>query len=580
MPDFGEIKARAENIKSGFGERDKMYEAIEKIYLMDDSVMPTADWIKKTISPDARNKTIGAMRLLTATDPQWSVPRDTNSDDIDEGMASDIETACQMMWTASGRIRRRPVHIPAVLAGILYGQADITVNMTKKLLERANSNQKKRVELAAAKTPLMFEALSPKICYPVFDAFGLAAHYSVRDMKVIDIISRWGKIAEDQLSGKKATQEIAYSEYWDSEYHSVWVAGTTKPLLHEQHGLPVIPIASGVLEGDELFDNEFRRQPFLYTTYKSGLHERQSLMLTLMYSAAFTVGSNPLMIYKSNTPGKELNIDYSNPGGIITIDSNENIEAFMPKIMSNDMRELMDVADQKSAESTLYAQVLGEPLGGNAPFSMVSLLSQAGRLPLVPYQRMLSSVITDAMQIGFALLRDAGDTTVRVGGKTVGIDLDFKAIPEDIEIEATLDIKLPQDKAQMAKMAIELVNAKLMTRARASEDFLQIGQPDKEREAIWSEDMAEIVYAQKAQDYMQKAMMKAQAAQQGQMQGQPQGPMPPQMPPELMGQMQGQPPMPPGQMLEPQAAQEGLPMTEPVMPPGEQMGMPPELGGM
>lgn len=582
MIEFSDVRSYADEIKAGYGQRNALFDKIEDAYLLKQVELPNFDWIKATLSPDARNKTLGAARLLTAADPKWTVPRDKNKSELDEGVASKVEKAAAMMWAASGKIRRKPVHYKAVMTALLYGQVDIAISTIDGLIEGEKSDVRKRkIERAGQRTPLIFEALNSRLCYPVFDLFGLTAHYTYRKMRVVDIISRFGSNAESLLTGKKRTEELDYSEFWNDEIHSVWVDGVKDALLHEEHGLSTIPIASAVIEGGDIFDDEYAWQPFLYTLIQSGIHARQSLMLTLMYSNAFATGALPINVFKTDDPNNTLDIDYSNPGGVIVIKNNEDISPLKRDVIDQSMRELLSVAEGKADESTLYGQTLGEPLGANAPFSMVSLLSQSGRLPLLPYQRMLSSVLTDAMGIGLTMLREQGSKDLAVGPAGTGIELNLDDVPEDLELVATLDIDLPQDKIQDARVAMELSGKKLLSKERVRERYLNVDQSDDEEKQILHEGIRDSMMQMQIQVEMMKMQQQLQQQMQ-QMQMQLQGGqgMPPGMPMQAQPGMEQQgmqtPPGMPGQE-QPQeqpiprtGASEGMPLQEPVTPQGEQ----------
>ena len=320
--------------------------------------------------------------------------------------------------------------------------------------------------------------------------------------------------------------------------------------------------------------------------YKGETYKRASLFQTIMFTNLFTIGSNPQIVHKKAPGSADAEIDYDVPGGKWEIDAGDSLEQFKLQAVTGDMQVMYDLIQNQIETSTLYSQTLGEPLGSNAPYSMVHLLSQAGRLPLVPYQRMLSNLVSDAMQIAFELLRANGSKFV-VGGDKQGVEIDLNDF-EDIEIQGNLDISMPQDRTQNAKTAIELANSRMISKERAREDYLQIGQSDDEEQVIMNEAMTDVYmqsqvvkFQQQQQMQMQQEMMQAQMqAQQAQGMGQP-GMMPPQMPPQMMqGQMpQGMPPqgMPP-EMLQQGAAQAGLPLTEALPPQGqpnpEEMGPP------
>ena len=124
--------------------------------------------------------------------------------------------------------------------------------------------------------------------------------------------------------------------------------------------------------------------------------------------------------------------------------------------------------------------------------------------------------------------------------------MSFKAadLPDRPNIEARLDVSLPQDDRQNAMIALQMTqgDSPLMSKARAREEYLGIGQPDQEEKAIWTERAQQAQLQMMVQQEIEKAQMQAQQQMMGgQQPGQPGG-MPPQgMPPQQMPQ-QGMPP--------------------------------------
>jgi hypothetical protein len=235
------------------------------------------------------------------------------------------------------------------------------------------------------------------------------------------------------------------------------------------------------------------------------------------------------------------------------------------------MANMMEHAKNLVDESTIYGQTLGEPLGGNAPYSMVALLNQAGRLPLVTLQRRGSWGIGKAMEIAFMLMKDrGGKRKVRDAGSVV--ELSSANIPDDLIIEATLDIDLPQDKKQAIQMAIAATSGDrpLLDFETARKDLIGEEQSDEIDKKVMAERYAWLEFQK---DY-QKEMAMAQAeVQQKIQQAQMQGQMPP---PQDMQQGQMQQGVPPdqqqammqqqmmmAQMAQQEQVQPGLPLTEP-----------------
>src|SRR5574340_39795 len=576
MSNFEDIKQLAGEIQAGNGERDKMFNELEDMFFLNNDDAPDADWIKDTSDPDVRTKLIGASRLMNASDPEFSVPHDREADQTVKGQASRAEEFAKAIWRNVCQVRGRRLHADITLSALLYGEIDLTVYTTAERVKLAKTPaDKARLEAVAQRTPLMFDILNPKICYPVYDNYGLSAHYATRQMRVVDVMARWGELPElEQLGRYKTT---TYHEYWDNKYHIVWISDMDKPLLEEEHNLTRIPIISVIAEGSELFldSDQHTRQPFLYTEWKSNLWKRRNLILTLAYSMAFSIGSNPLFVANVQDPDKPLSIDYSKPGAVLKLRVGENFQPLARQIIDPSLMQLFDIAGQKGTESTIYNQSLGEPLGSNAPFSMVALLSQSGRLPLVPYQRMSSHAIGMAMTTGMELLRGGGTMKVTGEGKT--LEFDPKELPENFEIEAKLDVQMPQDKKQNAEVALMGSGGEspLFSQRYAREEIMGIGQSDLMQEEIWSEQAAAVEQMAAIQKRMAEVQNEINADMQGGAMGGEDTSVPPEMmgaggatttqPPETLGQdmMGGGQFMPP-----PQSAQPGSPMTEPLMPEG------------
>jgi len=581
---FGEIQSHAKALQDGYSRRNSDFKTYEDMILLNPSGLPSKDWIKQTISPDARNSLIGPWRLLSATDPKWSLPGDVNDPDTKK-VASDVEKFCAAVWSAAGRIAGKPIHSDIAFSSLLYSEVHVPIITTQSLVKMASKKDRARAEEVARRTPLLFDVINPKLGFPEFDRYGLAAYYTSKEISIAEIKSMWGDAAEKQLEGQQSTKKITYNEYWNSEYHAVWIAGSTEPIYLEEHGLPLIPIACGVVEGGNLFEKiEDTRQPLLYGLRKSGLWERQNLALTAMYSNVFALASTGTFVYKRNAPDKRLQRDFDEVGGLIAIDNNEDFGPLAKNAIDPSMQHILELAEQKISESTIYRQTLGEPIGSNATYSMTALLSQSGRLPLVPYQRMCSHVIGNAMYIGLRLLQLHGNKH-KMNDRNEVIELDISKLPKAFELEAELKVNMPQDDRQNAAVALQLKQARLMSDNAIMEKFLDVGQPDQMVREIWEQDAAEAQHQMDLQMEMQKrqAAMQQKIAQQQQVemmqqQQMQQPPMPPQGPPEMAGGG-----LQPGQGAPP------MPMNEPMAPPGQQgmnpmdmmSGMiPPEEGGM
>jgi hypothetical protein len=156
--------------------------------------------------------------------------------------------------------------------------------------------------------------------------------------------------------------------------------------------------------------------------------------------------------------------------------------------------KINEIAEQKGMESSIYRTTLGEPLGNNAAFSMVSLLSSAGRLPLVPYVRCISHVLGKAMYGGLKMMRDGGIGKSKIAG-TSPTEIDFNSIPEDFILECNVEVSVPQDERENMAVAVQATAGEnpLMSLETARNKFLNMGQSDMEQKKIWKEQRLQLM---------------------------------------------------------------------------------------
>lgn len=559
---FASVKDRAQELETMYSERNAQYELYERMYLLDWQDKPNEDGIRVTISPDPRNKVLGAKRLLVATDPMFSI-----SEDMDIDNADDLEVAAKRLWTQAGRAARMPVHYMAVESALLYGEVHIAITSTADMLERAKSGKKNiaRLERLAAMTPYLFNVWNPKQGYPEFDIAGLRGYYRKVDVRVYELAGRFGDAVTGVIEGRSPSDEVELSIWYDDDNYAVWV--DSSPIIAEPHGLPFIPVSCTLTGGSMLFEKpEEQRQPLLYTVAKSSMWERENLAYTTLYTNLYNIGINPTFIHNAppNNPDKKLSMDFSARGGVIDLEAGESLQPMATKgILDPSFGQALQIAEAKVSESTIYSQALGEPLSGSPAFSTVALLSQSGRLPLIESQKLVGEAIADCMEKALLWYRE--------GKALKSLGIKPSDVPEYLQMDVKLDVDLPQDKLQMANIAGMLTRADnpLTTKEWAREKVLNIGQSGKMDEDIISEKMFEVL----AQQYMQQRIQQQQAQQQAQ--GMPPEGVPPEAGAVSVG-AEGMGMNPGMGGLPPQMAGMIPGMGDGMMP----EGMPPEMGGM
>lgn len=553
---FKNAKDHGEELYATHSSARAIHKKIDEMINMKWSGQPDVQNVKVTISPSVRNQFMGAVRILTSTDPQINVPHDKNSAQS-IAMAENIEKICKAVWYHSGRLLQKPVHYDLTNALLRYGQFHLAVTDTTDLLEHYRNGMTNKATLAryeriAKYTPFLFTPIDPKTGSAQFDAYGLTAYYRQTETTYGNIRSMFGD--RESYATKKATEVVTYKEYWSLEHHFTWIDAEDIPFIgadnNGEHGLPIIPIVVQSAEGVAFEkDPELKSQSFLYGVQKSEMWERLNLINTLNFTNLFAYAMQPAFVHEKGEQDSEIVPDFSVAGGVLHLNPGDKFGPMKREVINQDIMFSKQMLDQQIEESTMYKQALGGGNPGNAAFSTIALLSQSGRLPLIAPQRCGGAGIGQAFETMFALMKD--NPTKRTYLSEHGLEqIKTAEIPDDLIIDVKLEADLPQDKLQMANVAAIMKQNSFVSDEWIRENILGIGQSDDMTKKIVEERFADM----RIEEYFTGAMrqeielqiqqqMAQQMAQQQQMmqqppmpQGMPQGAMPPGMPPGGMPQ--------------------------------------------
>jgi len=551
---FSDIKSHAQALRSNYGNRDNQYKVYEDLYLMKgDSLDISPDAARNLnimLSPDARNAVLGALRIMIAGEPTFSVdggdivtPRDT------------IEKAVNTIFQLSGKIKRKPVHFDALLSGLLYGEIHMAVTPMKELAGRMQGKSRARAERLAKLCPVLIEVWNPRNGYPEFDRLGLCAYYRVSKVTRAELESSFAEYYPEDLRGKGSPMDtIELHTFYDMDNAYFWI--NDRLLYSGEHGYPEIPISVTAIDGSELFERpEDRNQPLLYTMARGKIWTQQTMALTTLYTLVFGMGAAPLVKHTAppTNPQKKIEdtLDFTNVISSIELEPGENVDFVMQRgLVDPIFHEALRLSRSLGEESTIYKQTFGQPLGREATFSEMALLHQSGRLPLSAPQKVGGRALADVMELALRMMK-SDNIHFRYG------DVDLKAsdIPDDISLKCAVEVKLPQDRLQMANIAVMLIKSGLASREWIQENILNIQDTSGERERVWTDAAAEAKFQAYLQRMMQDEMMQQAAQQQVR-----QSMMPAQ-----------EPVVPPGG---------GMPATAHPPQAGEMEGFPPVMGGL
>ena len=578
--DFKDIKQHCNELKALYAKRDIDFLAYEDMYLVkwreaeDKKLQRTYPWI--TTSPDARNAVLGSLRLMIGSDPMFKI----NTSDLSYDKEG-LENSIARWFGQSGRINRRPIHFDMLLSAILYGEMHTAVTPMSDMLKRFKASDKryKRIEKRSEIAPYLIESWNPRGGYPEFDKFGLSGYYREVETTADAIMNDFGDKAPASFSKKNRYDKVILKTFYDLDQACWWA--DDELLTLGEHNWTELPISVTLVDGTRLFAKpEDQRQPLLFGLLKTGLWTQQNLTMTIIYSMIFGMGATAMFAHTAPEahPDKKLSLNFDGPVGVVEL---EPTETFMPVLNKGTIPPELSVglqmAESKGEETTMYKTAFGQPPNKNTTFSEISLMSQAGRLPMVGPQRLGGEGVANVIELCLSMMGDDNETFNKNGMK-----IEPKKLPKDMEIECKLDVKLPQDKLQLANIANILKNAGLVDDQWIRQEILNITDPNKMQQRIWSQDAAKALYITELKKLVEETQTQQQP---GGAPGGPGGMMPP---PGAGGPPGGMMP-PPADPNAPGSMPGGLPgqsdmMAGPMMAPGQgqmvQGGLPPQMAGM
>ena len=555
------IKKNAKALISRFSTRDTMLKRYRDIYFMDNIERPRnseideGDW-KLTPSPRGRNEVVGMQRLLNTSEFHITI-----KDDDEVKKADEIEEGLKAVLRVSGEGRRSRIESDAALSAVLYGSVTVYAESIGDLLEVKTIKKHKRdhLEKKRKRSPFLLRMINTEESYPEWDEDMMISHTWRYKIRGTNLTARWGVPTKD-------TNEYTVYDVFTPEFHVVWADGLQGEILAAEHGLGCLPIFTAYAGGSDLFHKpEEQMQSFLYAKAKANLDKRENSLLTTLFTN----------IHQRGTAGPLIALDPDNLPNTVTVSYQGGMRYIIAKAQQIDDKiidpvifQAKGLLDELSGQSTIQRQTLGENMGSGVPFSSLAMLSNSGKLPLVDPQRALEQVFTDAFN----------HILYRIKTEVIENEqLDPASITDEMEVNVSLQAKLPQDSLRNAQVAQQLGD--LVSDEWKHTELLQIGDTvDMQRQQM-KEQMKKAIFAA----MMQNPQVIQQAV--GAIMGQPQQPDQMQPNPDEMAQAeaeaqeQGQPSPEQLQAMMQQGGEsmsgmgnmEGVPMTDSMILPQERM---------
>lgn len=550
---FDELKTRAQDLKTKYSTLKEYFKSYDEIYFLTDrdTVSNNEDPAdrKTTISPTGRNAVVGMTRLLNTAKPNFKIKAEIGNTDALVNVLDDVVSNSNRALPMSGLLQ------DATLSAILHGPVTLMVDSIDDLLavKTLPKYQTARLQDLRRKSAYLWRVIPQGESYPEFGYYGgLSAHLRYYETTVREVRERWGK---DALVGSKDNSKVNVWDWMDWEYRAVWTDNSKEPVSMGKHNLTVLPFVCKISGGSNLYTKpEEATHSFLYGVMKSKLHQRESLVLTTLFTSIFQEGAGQLLGIKPDANnGDTITVNYAG-GGVRYIIG--DVQPLNENMASRKFYEARQLLNELYGQTTIHWQTLGEGVGNNVPFSSMITAAQSGRLPLVEPSEAVGAALAEAASITLKL--------AKADGVKLSESMATSEIPDDCDITCELTPDLPQDTARNASVAAQLTGQKIASQEWVRSNLLNISDNKEMVRQIWTEQARDALYQQIAQATIPQLLQVLM----GTPPAQPSAPtdgMPPEMqiPTEAMppdGMMPGSAPMPtvPGAPV--------MPMTEPRMP--------------
>jgi hypothetical protein len=579
--EISDMKALATGLETLYGPYKTMCKRYEDIYFMDNAERPKGldvdeGDVKVTISPQGRNDVTGLKRILDTGEIQIKVKSE------DTSKADKIEEGLKTILRVSNERRIASVEKDENLASVLYGMSVLTVEGVDDLIlsktkdsdgndkENVNKFAVRQLEDLKKRTPFLIGTVNPAQSYPEWGEYGLIGHLRKYDVRGNVLKERWGC----QDGNVKTEQKYTVHDFFHYDKRLIWADGVNGELFAdtwvdlESDDVAQLPVFVRYGGGSTLwYEPERQLHPFLYAKAKGEWDKRENLFWTYLFTAIFMQGLPGPTLVRDPEDTTPVTIEYDKGVKIITAKGKlENVS-----VIDGDVLQLKNLMDTTNASSTIRPEAFGAG-ADNSTFSGYVTSMNASKLPSEDPKEGIAMVFRDAM---LYILK-------RIKAEGIENELIQPAdIPDDIELEVTLEPNLTQDDLRNAQVVTNLKAANTnVSNEWLNTHILKIPNSEEMFKAKTKEDIrAAIVQQILANPELMKPMLMAAMGQKVNQQGSEsagQGqPMPSQdgmmpegepsqngMTPEMMAQMQGGGGMPDPAMMEQMAQMQGQPGME------------------
>ena len=327
------------------------------------------------------------------------------------------------------------------------------------------------------------------------------------------IVDYWGDAAKKirgKIKNKPEHRDVEYFEfdYVDYDARCVWVVesshdsastaaeiesgdfimfGPEPWLMIDGKPVPFLPwvaVVGGTVT-DEL--PEYRRKPLLFGVIQAELWASANIQSTLVLSQAVSEFGMPRQVLSSPT-GQDIDVDFGEPGGMITITPFQAYERIQQLGLDPQLRESYDRVEAAIAKATV-AEILvtGQPMGGVEAFAAYNLQLQSAIASLGAHRNLGQRFYERLYEMVLLIVHYSGGSIEAYGEKLNKYVIDSEEIdPETIHLTVELSPDVPADRVQRVQAAVAM-SQQLEYPTRKILEFLGENDPDGAIEEYWKE---------------------------------------------------------------------------------------------
>jgi hypothetical protein len=345
--------------------------------------------------------------------------------------------------------------------------------------ENVNKFVVRQLEDLKKRTPFLIGTVNPAQSYPEWGELGLIGHLRKYEVRGNVLKERWGC----QDANVKTDGKYTVYDFFHYDKRLTWAEGVTGELFADtwvdldSDDVAQLPVFVRFGGGSSLwYEPERQLHPFLYAKAKGEWDKRENLFWTYLFTAIFMQGLPGPTLVKDPEDTSELTVKYDQGVKIITAKGKlENIQ-----VIDGDVLQLKQLMDTTNSSSTIKPEAFGAG-ADNSTFSGYVTSMNASKLPAEDPKEGIAMAFRDAMLYILKRIKAEGiDNTL----------ISPNDIPDDIELEVTLEPNLTQDDLRNAQVVtnlkaantnisnewmnthiLKIPNSEEMFKAKTKEDF-------------------------------------------------------------------------------------------------------------